>query len=129
VRSDRLRAPFSYASLQSGGGSASTSPIEVVDTVRVSQSGSAKEQVCDENGAVEAEICCSASTPGYAMKQDAEADIVRSYTPKATTSCNFHLPTYQSEHLHTMSHGNTEWIDPYATEKSFEVSDSSRRYS
>jgi hypothetical protein len=26
------------------------------------------------------DLLCSASTPGYAMKQDVEADIVRSYT-------------------------------------------------
>jgi hypothetical protein len=57
------------------------------------------------------------------MKQDVEADIVRSYTvAKATMSCNF-SPT--DVPVRTLTHdelGNTEWIvDPYATEKSFEV--------
>jgi hypothetical protein len=48
---------------------------------RVNGLGEGAVWVCDENGAVEAgDLLCSASTPGYAMKQDVEADIVRSYT-------------------------------------------------
>jgi hypothetical protein len=96
-----------------------------VDTrARVNGLGEGAVWVCDENGAVEAgDLLCSASTPGYAMKQDVEADIVRSYTvAKATMSCNF-SPT--DVPVRTLTHdelGNTEWIvDPYATEKSFEV--------
>jgi hypothetical protein len=55
-----------------------------------------------------------------AMKQDADADIVRSYTSQSNDELQ-HLPTYQSEHLHTMSLAIRNGSDPYATRESFEV--------
>jgi hypothetical protein len=80
VRSDRLRAPHSrvmYGQIKVFGvfDSVVTNRWYTggVDTRAGTVSAKKEVWVCDENGAVEAgDLLCSASTPGYAMKQDVE---------------------------------------------------------
>jgi hypothetical protein len=66
--------------------------------------------ICDENGPIEGgDLLCSASVPGYAMRQD--DDIVRSYTvAKATMSCNFSPVDVPVHTLTQDTNGNTKWI-------------------
>jgi hypothetical protein len=96
-----------------------------VDTrARVNGLGEGALWICDENGPIEAgDLLCSASVPGYAMRQDDDADVVRSYTvAKATMSCNFSPVDVPVQTLTQDTNGNTKWIvDPYTTEKSFET--------
>jgi hypothetical protein len=63
--------------------------------------------ICDENGPIESgDLLCSASVPGYAMRQD--DDIVRSYTvAKATMSCNFSPVDVPVQTLTQDTNGNT----------------------
>jgi hypothetical protein len=95
-------------------------------TPRVNGLGEGAVWVCDENGLSKRAICFVVRVHLATHNEDAEADIVRSYTvAKATMSCNFSPPTYQSEHLHTMSH---EWIVIRTRQRKASKSDSSRRY-